>query len=177
MLGINEIDIPDDNPFVLKVTPVANGKVYGLHVIFNYAEEKKSLNPIHQYEYKSLDFAVPNIVNNNLTSFQSLNFAFNGIDLYSFIGSRIKIDTSLSRPAQLTTLDFVFTTGAEDFYIYYSINQPGNNLTQSIPDFTNLSEGKGIFSSRNKRTFSGYKLKSKSISILLNSTYTYGRFE
>ncbi len=177
ILGLNEIDIPVDNTFSIKITPVANGKIYGLQIFFNYAEEKKSNNPIHNYEYKSISYILPNIVNNNTSSIQPLTFSFFGGDFYSYIGSRLPIDTSISRPAQLTSLDFKFTIGAEDFYIYYSINQPNNSITQNIPDFTNLVDGKGIFSSRNKRTFPNYKLKSNSISTLLNSTYTYGRFE
>lgn len=177
ILGLNEIDIPVDNTFSIKITPVANGKIYGLQIFFNYAEEKKSNNPIHNYEYKSISYILPNIVNNNTSSIQPLTFSFFGGDFYSYIGSRIPVDTSISRPAQLTSLDFKFTIGAEDFYIYYSINQPNNSITQNIPDFTNLVDGKGIFSSRNKRTFPNYKLKSNSISTLLNSTYTYGRFE
>lgn len=175
-LAFPYINIAGDNPLQIKFSPVTNAKVYGLHVIFNYAE-KDTIDPGNNYRYKSLDFKFADIVNSNSNSNILLNFLMKGDDFYSFIGSHIPINKSLKRPAILTTMNFVFTIGAEDFYIYYSVNQPSSNITQSIPDFTNLSNGKGVFSSRNKTVFNGIKLNDASIDTLVAGKYTHDRFD
>lgn len=176
VLAFPKINLASENPLPIKIFPVKNGKVYGLHVIFNYAEKKRS-DPGNIYQYKSIDFKFSDIINTNVNSTQTLNFLMQGDAFYSFIGAHVPKDSSLKRPAIFTTMDFVFTIGAEDFYIYYSVNQPSSNLTQSVPDFTNLSDGKGIFSSRNKTVFYDIGLNGPSTDSLVSGRFTDDRFD
>lgn len=165
------INLSSPNALDIKINSAANAKIYGLNVVFNYAE-KKTTNPINDYVYKSINYVFPEVVNNN----QGIHFYMQPSDFFSFIGSHIPLDTSLTRSAIFTSMDFVFSTGAEDFYIYYTVNQPSLSLAQNIPDFTNLSDGKGIFSSRNKNIFFNIKFNNASTDSLINGQYTRGRF-
>ena len=161
------VNIPLNDNLLINFTPVKNGKVYGLNIIFNYQE--KELSSTGNFEHKSLDYSLPVIVNSNSNYSGLLTFAINGSDFYGFIESHIPINHNLSRPVDKTSLDFVFNMGAEDFYIYYSINQPSTTVNQSIPEFTNLSDGKGVFSSRNHNVFPNIKLNGSSQDILRSS--------
>lgn len=178
ILGIQSVNLANPNPLPIGIYPVRNGKIYGLKVIFNYSE-KKRIDPGTVYQHKSIEYSLNDIATTNLSLNQTFDFLLNGDDFYNFIGSKIPIDPTLKRPAAFpfVSLDFVFTVGAEDFYIYYSINQPSNNINQNIPDFTNLSDGKGIFSSRNKNTFGNIRLNDASTTMLISGPYTSERFE
>ena len=152
------INIPVNDRFVLEFSPAKNGKVYGLDVIFNYRE--KGVTDPGEYEHKSITYTLPVVINNNANFSGLLSFIINGVDFKTFIESNVPVDfnNKIARPLDKISLDFAFSAGAEDFYIYYSVNQPSLTVNQSIPDFTNLSDGKGIFSSRNHNTFSDIKL-------------------
>lgn len=135
-------------------------------------------DPTNTYHLKSLDFKLNDIVS-NFSTFnpnQTIEFLMYPDDFFRFIGDRIPIDSSMERRALQTSMDFIFTTGAEDFYIYYTANQSSSSLSESVPDFTNLSEGRGVFSSRNTNIFDRIKLNSASIDSLVLGRYTHNRF-
>ncbi len=171
------INLASENPLKVKISSVKNGKVYGLHVLFFYVERNLT-DPTNTYHLKSLDFKLNDIVS-NFSTFnpnQTIEFLMYPDDFFRFIGDRIPIDSSTERRALQTSMDFIFTTGAEDFYIYYTANQSSSSLSESVPDFTNLSEGRGVFSSRNTNIFDRIKLNSASIDSLVFGRYTHNRF-
>ncbi|HOS48890.1 MAG TPA: hypothetical protein PLG57_09650, partial [Bacteroidia bacterium] len=69
----------------------------------------------------------------------------------------------------------IFTVGSEDLYNYIQVNAPGNTVNY-IPEYTNLSNGKGIFTSRWISTSPNIKFNSPTQDSLLNSQYTKGLF-
>ncbi|MBL0098128.1 MAG: hypothetical protein IPP46_17760 [Bacteroidetes bacterium] len=76
-----------------------------------------------------------------------MEFLINGKSVFQFLGLKIKKDTTVTRRLQDFKSDFLFTAATDDFYNYIQINNP-NNTVNFIPDFTNLSEGKGLFTCR-----------------------------
>ena len=107
---------------------------------------------------------------------QKLEYLVDGEDFYRFVGSHIKHDPGLNREAAYFNLDFIFTVGAEEFYTYYVVNNSNSTVSNSIPDYTNLSEGAGIFSSRSVKTYPGKLLNDLSLDSLINGQFTVGLF-
>jgi len=45
-------------------------------------------------------------------------------------------------------MDFVISVAGNEFNTYMEVNQPSTNIIQERPEYTNISNGLGIFSSR-----------------------------
>ncbi len=73
-----------------------------------------------------------------------------GIEFYRFLASAIPTDASVLR--LLTGLDIVIDAGGQELFQYINVGQANTGITsaQVLPVYTNLSEGLGVFSSRNQ---------------------------
>ena len=91
-------------------------------------------------DIKYEDFKIPYITSLTLNGGQELSFLLDGNTIYQFLGSKIKVDTTVTRRLVDFKSDFIFTSATDDFYNYIQINSP-NNTVNFIPEFTNLSAG------------------------------------
>jgi hypothetical protein len=168
-----KINIADNDPYHVRFYSAKNAKVYGLIFRFKYIEISNGSQDTNRY---SIDFPVSDLVGGtNSNTPVALEFLLQGSDIYQFISSKIKVDPTVFRPAQLVRTDFIFTTGTDDLYNYIQVNQPSNTVNY-IPDYTNLSSGKGIFSCRMDTTISNLRLNDASIDSLVNGQYTKDLF-
>ncbi|MEO8148449.1 MAG: hypothetical protein ABI723_12465 [Bacteroidia bacterium] len=86
------------------------------------------------------------------------------------------LEKNLSVPDSLTyriagKIELIFAGAATDYYYYQKINNASVGVNQSIPDFTNIQNGLGIFSAK---TISGWSfdLDAASLDYLKNGPYT-----
>lgn len=153
-------------PYEVKFVANAEAAVYNLTVKFNYTEFPNN-NP-NDIVYKSVDWSLGNFVNSSGTG--NIEVELPGDELYQLLGSSIPLNNSVNR--RFASLTFIFSSGADDFYTYIQVNQPPSGLVQSIPDYTNIENGKGIFSSRYIKKIEGGNLDFKSIDSLKNGRFT-----
>jgi hypothetical protein len=79
-----------------------------------------------------------------------------GANFYEFLRSQIPIDESLKRVA--LDMDFTFYGAGEDLYTYVQVNKPSIGIVQKKPEFTNIENGLGIFSSRHINRFNNVSI-------------------
>jgi hypothetical protein len=168
-----KINIADDDPYRIRFNSAKYGKIYGLIMRIRYTETKKLTQAITT---KFLDYRLPEQTSLNLNGGQELSFLLDGKSIYQFLGVKIKKDTTVSRRLVDFKSDFIFTTATEDFYNYIQINSP-NNTVNFIPEFTNLSAGKGIFTCRLDTVITGIPFNDVSLDSLLNGVYTNHIFQ
>jgi hypothetical protein len=167
-----KINLASTFPFNVKISSATNGKIYGLIMRIKY----KEINNSNGYVFsKYIDYYLSNQVSRTAIGGEELIFLLNGDPIMNFIGRNISPNSSVRRPVTYLTSDFIFTVGSEDFYNFVQINAPGNTVNY-IPDFTTLSNGKGIFSSRLIQTVADIKFNSPTQDSLLNGRYTAGLF-
>ena len=58
------------------------------------------------------------------------------------------------------------TVGSEDLNTYIKVNKPITGIVQERPQFTNINNGIGLFSSRYTKVRYGFPLTSSSIDFL-----------
>jgi hypothetical protein len=168
----SKINLASDYPYNIKIGSARNGKVYGLIMRFKYKEFKPgAIVGTDKY----IDYYFDNILSTTTNGGQSLTFLIDGSSFFSYLKQRIPKDNSVSRPIGYVAADFIFTVGTPDLYNYIQVNAPGNTVNY-IPDYTNLSNGKGIFTSRWSSTVSNMKFNTPSQDSLLNGKYTVGIF-
>ena len=49
-------------------------------------------------------------------------------------------------------MDFIIAVAADELNTYMEVNEPSNSIVQERPDYTNITNGIGLFSSRIKNT-------------------------
>ncbi len=82
----------------------------------------------------------------SLAGFQESIHAIPGTTFFSFLASQL--DPSLNVKRRLLGLD-LYTYGiADDLNTYINVNEPSIGIVQKKPEFTNIENGQGIFSSR-----------------------------
>ena len=116
---------------------VKNGKIYQLAVRFNYLEEgilKSLLWNQEQVEESGASVMQVQLEGAKFFNYLSLNLS----------GSNLV--------RQFVNLDLVMTVGTENLATYIKVNEPLTGISQQRPEFTNIYNGIGIFSSRYTHT-------------------------
>ncbi len=167
------VNLADDDPYTIRFNSSKNGKIYGLIMRIRYTETKKLTQAIST---KFLDFPLDYTTSRTLNGGEDMEFLIDGESVFQFLGTKIKKDTSVTRRLQDFKSDFLFTAATDDYYNYLQINNP-NNTVNFIPDFTNLSEGKGLFTCRLDTVIPGISFNELTYDSLANGVYTRHIFE
>ncbi len=95
-----------------------------------------------------------------------------GEDFYRFIGSAI--DESVQRERIFESIELQIAAGGQELVELNRVLQANTGITssQAIPTYTNLSEGRGIFTSRFIATRTGIELTSMALDSLIGGIYT-----
>ena len=167
--GISFISEETDKTGRINFYPADNASVYNLEVSFTYKEvlngdsTEKTLR--YSFGMKNLQELYEESGHYYLTYSQNL--------LFNMIKPAIA-----DNPYQMTYTyhkDNAFTVslaaGGNDLYNYIQISQSGGGLSQTIPDYTNIKGGYGVFSSRINIT-KKLKLSSRTVTDLVPFGFT-----
>ena len=65
-------------------------------------------------------------------------------------------------------IDLVMTVGSEDLKIYRTINEEITGIVQERPQFTNINNGIGLFSSRFTKKREGFDFADRTLDYLIS---------
>ncbi|MFK7776075.1 MAG: hypothetical protein AB8F94_28395 [Saprospiraceae bacterium] len=172
-LIVDNIDIrdPDSDP---ATSDAINWEQFGLKIgwrgsngarifdvtLFLNIEEKDQSNPANDriitLEWK-IEENMPAVYVNNQVR---MDTRLNKVDLFQYLGNRLEKNPSVAR--KFVSFDVLVTGGGDALNDYISAGNANTGITstQVIPTYSNLSEGYGIFSSRNSQFQEGYVLNS-----------------
>jgi len=137
--GFYNPDLADSEKYrskLLKWNPSINGKIYQVDMIFEYTEDDDTENPI------KLTWSQPLVISNNNT----MTTLLEGKKFFTFLRNSILKDDTKVRAFKNLTL--IMTVGTTDLETYINVNRPITGIVQERPQFTNINNGIGIFSSR-----------------------------
>ena len=144
------LDAYQDLDWIPSITPKA--VAYQIGVRFHYKEDNviKDLfwNQIQVDKYES-----------SLTLF--------GRDFISFLEGKLSKDNSTR---EFLSIDIIMTLGSQDLKTYMEVNSPITGIVQERPQFTNINNGIGLFSSRYTREYVNLPLSSESRDYLINNS-------
>ncbi len=154
-----------------------DGKIYGLPVRFNYMEVNVA-DPSF-FEDKYIDWEIFSTKrSNNTGGGQTMDYDIPGDGFYAFVNSQLKDDATIYR--QAINFDFMFSAGGEtlDTYNQVAIAQQGLTSGNIQPEYTNIENGLGLFSSRFYKTIYKVQIDDHTIDTLACSMVTkHLRFE
>ena len=144
------LDAYQDLDWIPSITPKA--VAYQIGVRFHYKEDNviKDLfwNQIQVDKYES-----------SLTLY--------GRDFISFLDGKLSKDNSTR---EFLSIDIIMTLGSQDLKTYMEVNSPITGIVQERPQFTNINNGIGLFSSRYTREYVNLPLSPESLDYLINNS-------
>ena len=146
-----------------------NVVAYQYAMIFHY-EEFPTANPT-QISQKS--FRVVSSVFNPFIEEPGANeiqYPVSKREFYNFVVANIAENPALSR--KFLKLDITVFAATKDFYDFYEINRPSTSIVQKTSDFTNITNGLGLFASRVYSTVPNINLHSNTLDSLRAGQFT-----
>ena len=169
-VGQSEVESPaSKNATRLIISADSNSKVVGLFQEGIYARSYdmvmrirvEEISNIDTTDVRTLELDWIMLSGRRTKSLDGFNQSVNIIPsskFFSFIGSQL--DSSLDVKRRLVNFDLLTYGIGDDLNTYISVNEPSIGIVQKKPEYTNLENGFGIFSSRHIN-----KLKNKAFDI------------
>ncbi|MBC8474711.1 MAG: hypothetical protein H8D60_03075, partial [Cryomorphaceae bacterium] len=134
--GFYNPNLSDSSKFLSKTIEwdkSENGAIYQLDIKFNYLENGVT---------KTLVWSQP------LATFtgSSMEAKIEGVKFFNFLSQNLTNDNTVVR--QFLDLDLVMTVATENLNTYIKVNEPITGIVQQRPEFTNINNGIGLFTSR-----------------------------
>lgn len=123
-------------------TTAKNARLYQLIVRLNYIDSTTGGNITQK-----LDWVFPAQKTQGLAGGENMKNDFLGQGFLQFVGNQLNdYQTLLSRRA--LQVDMILIAGGDDLNTFIEVNRPNTSIVQERPEYTNISNGLGIFSSR-----------------------------
>lgn len=154
-------------PYTAEWISAANGKRYELVIRFNYYETVPGSGDT---VYKYVDWSFAPKKSETLDGGREMELKYDGAGFLSTIENNIEVNPDVNRGIGL--VDFIFTVGADELNTYIEVNEPSSSLITERPEYTNVDNGYGIFSSRYQKVQS-YNLNAQTTAILLDMPLSF----
>lgn len=149
--------------FIFDWNPMPDAGIFDLKLVFHYLEKTPETNNIYvplSFEWE-IESGIP-----------VDEYAIDGGEFYTAVAANIDEDFEATRLFQ--TIDIVIWCGGKELETFIKIANANSGITgtQEVPGYTNLSEGVGIFTSRNVSYNNGFLLTQQSLDSLRNGVVT-----
>lgn len=147
------------------------GQIFDV-TLFLHIEEKDLSNPANDQTI-TLEWKVeenqPAVYTNGQVR---MDTRLTKLDLFQYLSGRLDVNPSVAR--KFLSFDVLVTGAGQALTDYINTGNANTGITstQVIPTYSNLSEGFGIFSSRNSQLQEGYLLSGPTIDSIRNNTLT-----
>lgn len=165
----------NDNNKEVEWTSAKNGKLYQLVIYFSFTELTQQGDSIHR-TIRWDKFADSRSIRS--TGGETMRKVFKNNEFYDWLESEVPYsDPSLESEVDSRysgALDFEVTVASDIFDTYMEVYKPSNSLIEYTPDFTNIENGIGLFSSRYQKTRSFYLQKATRVNLanLIDAKFT-----
>lgn len=172
--GTTPVFLRYDNTFNVTIeTDEKSARLVDIKLVLNY-EEVDAATP-NQTATKSIswDYVTGGQRKLNGTIADPVvSFSRRGLDFYQYLGDNMPVIAGVKRTFK--SIDVVVYTGGQELIDFINIGIANTGITgsQTIPTYTNIENGLGIFSSKNKTIKKGVKLSDVALDLLINGEYT-----
>ncbi len=122
-----------------------NSRFYDLTYIIHYLEWPG--NNTSATVEKTVSWPIfRNFLTNDLNGGAQFNYSFEGGDFFSKMAADVPVNPNVTR--RFKGVEVSMAAGGEELYTYLQVNTPSQSIVQKKTDYTNVTNGYGIFSSR-----------------------------
>ncbi|MFZ1689045.1 MAG: hypothetical protein WAU70_16610, partial [Flavobacteriales bacterium] len=120
-----------------------DGRRYEAYYTFYYQEVIAGVTgPV-----KSFTRLLGSVVTENTEGGQDLSAVLVGEDFYTTVASQVAVDPTVER-REFLGIRFHWAVASADFHTFLQLSEPITGIVEDRPDFTNVTNGYGIFVSR-----------------------------
>ena len=145
------------------------GKIYDLTIRFHFEEQDINTSAVLRDTF--IDW---NVFHTLVASAGQTNFDYSmlGATFYNIVHAKVQPDALVKRIP--LNLDFMFSVGGEELYKYYLVNNAQTGITsgQIQPEYTNIENGLGIYSSRFHKNLIGVQIDPRTVDSLACNNQT-----
>jgi hypothetical protein len=138
----------------IEFNAIPNGKRYELGFVFRYDEVRTN----GEVFSRSIPWNLGVSKSQGITGSEKITYALNGQSFFQHLETRIESNSSLVERRIFKGIDMVISVAGEELNTYMEVNEPTSGIVQERPDYTNINNGVGIFSSRVRSVFAGNEL-------------------
>jgi hypothetical protein len=165
----SQVNFTTPNLVPVEWNPAYYGKLYQLDILFTYSEKNTITG---NSVVKTIDWNLGTQTTAGTSGTDNpLEIDFMGTSFYSFVAANIPVSQNVVRSATGYPLQYVYSAGADNLNTYIEVNAPSTSIVQDRPEFTNITNGYGLFSARYKLT-QYHLMNSLSSDSLYSGSYT-----
>lgn len=145
-------------------------RIFDLRMVLHYRESAPG-NP-SQLENKTLNWVLVEDLERPDATSDRVTYSIKGEEFYKFLQGNL---TPVSDRIRIfDAMDLIITGAGQEVVEQLRISEANTGVTssQAVPIYTNLSEGRGIFSSKSTGSRLGLTINSASLDSLRNGVYT-----
>ncbi|HEX8515573.1 MAG TPA: hypothetical protein VF868_05190 [Bacteroidia bacterium] len=131
--------------YQIRFNSSANAREYQVVVRLMYTDSTNTGNV-----NDSIDWILPAQKTSNLNGLQPMDFSFKVRDYMRYLGSTLGVYSGLQHRVA-GNIKIVVCAGSDDLVTYIDVNEPSTGIIQEKPEYTNITNGLGIFSARLKK--------------------------
>ncbi|MDQ3192582.1 MAG: hypothetical protein M3Q58_13395 [Bacteroidota bacterium] len=149
-----------------------NARRYNIFVVFKYFDVDKSSGDPSTYDTipRTIDWSY-DFKSKSSRGGEEMAFKMTGTEFFSKVAEKVPNATpNTERLAH--TIDFNFSVAGEELNTYMEVNEPITGVVQEKPEYTNIENGIGIFSSRLDQSIPNKGLSSGTAKYLKNNSLT-----
>ena len=165
---LNSIGFDYIQPTKVRWRSGAGAKTFDVRMVFHYRERITSSND--DFEDRSAEWVMTQ--NYVSTGAEIENLEIPGINFYSFLSGTITADPEIER--RVGDVDLILDSGGQEILDLNRVSGANLGITssQDVPFYSNISEGRGVFSSKHTATIVELPLKSGTIDSIVGGTIT-----
>jgi hypothetical protein len=140
------------NEYNVQWSSARNGKRYEVFIRFNFRELfQGSTDTVARH----MDWALGTQKSNNTSGGEDMIAIYTGDAFFTWIRENLPYDPDKESTVEARfteNLEYIINVAAEELNTFMEVNEPSSSIIQDRPEYTNIQNGLGIFSSRLQQT-------------------------
>ena len=153
--------------YEVKWTSGKDGRRYQVNHVFQYAEVRNGTDTT----FKAISLNTGTLVTGGLDGGEAMATTIDGEDFFQTIGSIIQPDASVEKRI-FYGLDLVWWVASDEFHTYLQLADPVSGIVEDRPDFTNVTNGYGLYGSRYYKSVNRKQFNPETADELVNGPFT-----
>lgn len=145
--GQLSIDFISESNQKVKWISAQDGKRYNVVIRFWFDEVKNLYDTTQRY----IDWDLTSIKSSGLNGGESMEILYDPLNFYPVCKNQVPYNDDRENSVTSRLVDraeFRISVAGDDLNTYMEVNEPSTGIVQDKPDYTNITNGKGLFSCR-----------------------------
>jgi hypothetical protein len=134
----------------IKFLSIPNARLYDVIMRFHYQDSLTD----GTVNYMTADYVFNTVKSATTDGGENLDVAFDAIDFYTNLANVINNRPAVTnlRNRGVGYLEYIIYAGSQDLSDFLQVNAPSATIAQDKPNYSNISDGVGVFASRSRST-------------------------